>query len=80
MKKLKPADGLTTEEVREIAMKIFIDNDVDVVFLEDGTIMGGDSGRDSLNEMLQYYLEREQYEYCAILRDRLETYNRLWPM
>lgn len=79
METFKPAKGMTTEEVWEAAMKIIIDYDVDIMFEEDGTIMGGGSGRDSLNDMLGYYLEREKYEYCAIIRQRLETYNRLWP-
>lgn len=79
MKTFKPAEGMSIDEIREAAMKILIDHDVDIVFEEDGSIMGGGSGRDSLNDIMEYYLEKEKYEYCAILKERLEAYDRQWP-
>ncbi len=78
METFKPADGMTIEELWEAKMKILMKYDVLEIYEDDGTV-AGKSGWDDLQEMLQYYLEREEYRYCAVIKKKIKRYERMWP-
>ena len=47
-------------------------------FEPDGTI-GGVPGLEVMNNLLDYFTDREKYERCAVIRDRIAEYHKRWP-